>query len=187
MKAVAIIPARGGSVRLPGKNIRPFFGRPVMQYSIQAAQDSGLFDEVVVSTDTMAIGEVARDCGATVYYRGTDDGEIGTQQVAADFLRTRRKAEISYATVIYPVAPLLRAGHLLEAWASLHKHGAKWVEGRDSFGRDAGQFYMGYAAGFGLWPLELDRIGYVVPGAVDVNTQSDWDLLESEWRNRGYK
>lgn len=65
-KAVAIIPARGGSKRIPGKNIKPFFGKPMMQYSIDAALECGLFDQVVVSTDSEEIAAVARKLGASV-------------------------------------------------------------------------------------------------------------------------
>ena len=58
-KAVAIITARGGSKRIPYKNIRPFLGRPIISYSIQAALSSGAFDEVMVSTDSEEIAQVA--------------------------------------------------------------------------------------------------------------------------------
>ena len=60
MKNIAIIPARGGSKRIPRKNIRPFLGKPIIAYSIEAALQSGLFDEVMVSTDDEEIAEVAR-------------------------------------------------------------------------------------------------------------------------------
>ena len=63
---VAIIPARGGSKRLPGKNIKNFFSKPIISYSIEAALSSKLFDQVVVTTDSEEIAEVAREYGATV-------------------------------------------------------------------------------------------------------------------------
>ena len=63
---VAVIPARGGSKRIPGKNIRDFCGKPMIAWSIEAARASGCFDEVIVSTDDEKIAEVARQCGATV-------------------------------------------------------------------------------------------------------------------------
>ena len=66
MSAVAIIPARGGSKRIPRKNIRDFQGRPIIAYSIEAALGSGLFDEVMVSTDDAEIAEIARQQGAAV-------------------------------------------------------------------------------------------------------------------------
>ena len=66
LSKVAIITARGGSKRIPGKNIRPFLGKPILAYSIEAALTSGLFDEVMVSTDDPAIASVAREYGAAV-------------------------------------------------------------------------------------------------------------------------
>lgn len=65
-KRIAIIPARGGSKRIPGKNIRPFHGKPVMAWSIEAALESGLFDEVMVSTNDPNIADVAKSFGASV-------------------------------------------------------------------------------------------------------------------------
>ena len=63
---LALIPARGGSKRIPGKNIRSFCGKPILAYSIQTAQASGLFDRILVSTDSADIAEVARQYGAEV-------------------------------------------------------------------------------------------------------------------------
>ena len=62
---IAIIPARGGSKRIPRKNIRPFAGKPLIAYTIEAAVKSGLFDHVIVSTDDAEIAAVAREYGAT--------------------------------------------------------------------------------------------------------------------------
>ena len=66
MSNVAIIPARGGSKRIPRKNIRPFAGKPIIAWSIEAALASRTFDEVIVSTDDVEIAEVAKRYGATV-------------------------------------------------------------------------------------------------------------------------
>src|SRR5262249_36140797 len=63
---LALVPARGGSKRIPRKNIRDFAGRPVISYAVEAAIDSGLFDRVVVSTDDPEVAEVARSAGAEV-------------------------------------------------------------------------------------------------------------------------
>jgi pseudaminic acid cytidylyltransferase len=63
---LAVVPARGGSKRLPGKNTRPLAGRPMLAYTVDAALESGLFDRVVVSTDDPTIAEIARRCGAEV-------------------------------------------------------------------------------------------------------------------------
>lgn len=66
MKNLCIIPARGGSKRIPRKNIKPFMGKPIMAYSIEAALKSGLFDEVMVSTDDVEFADVAKQYGASV-------------------------------------------------------------------------------------------------------------------------
>lgn len=69
MSAIAIIPARGGSKRIPRKNLREFHGRPIVGYAIRAALESGLFEEVMVSTDDDRIAAVAGECGAAVPFR----------------------------------------------------------------------------------------------------------------------
>lgn len=66
MANICIIPARGGSKRIPRKNIKPFLGKPIIAYSIQAALESGLFEEVMVSTDDLEIAEIAKEYGAKV-------------------------------------------------------------------------------------------------------------------------
>ncbi len=81
MSAVCIITARGGSKRIPGKNIRPFLGKPILAYSIEAARKSGLFDRVMVSTDSGKIAEVARAYGAEVPF-------LRSEKTAGDFATT---------------------------------------------------------------------------------------------------
>lgn len=82
---VAVIPARGGSKRIPRKNIRPFHGKPILAYSVEAARDSGLFDRIVVSTDDDEIAAVAVDHGAETPFRrpaALSDEYTGTNAVA---------------------------------------------------------------------------------------------------------
>jgi N-acylneuraminate cytidylyltransferase len=84
---VAIIPARGGSKRIPRKNIRPFAGKPMIAWSIDAARASGLFDRIVVSTDDAEIADVAQSCGAeTPFLRepALADDHAGTLEVVTD-------------------------------------------------------------------------------------------------------
>jgi pseudaminic acid cytidylyltransferase len=78
---VAIIPARGGSKRILGKNIKDFFGKPVIAYSIEAAMASGCFDKIIVSTDDEQIASVAKACGAEVPF-------IRPSDIADDFATT---------------------------------------------------------------------------------------------------
>jgi len=73
---LAIIPARGGSKRIPRKNIKDFLGKPIIAYSIEAALQSGLFDEVMVSTDDVEIAAIAMKYGAKVpFYRSSETSE----------------------------------------------------------------------------------------------------------------
>lgn len=81
MKNLCIIPARGGSKRIPRKNVKNFLGKPIIAYSIEAALNTGLFDEVMVSTDDMEIAEVARQFGANVPF-------MRSAETASDFATT---------------------------------------------------------------------------------------------------
>ena len=85
MKALAVITARGGSKRIPDKNIRPFCGRPILTYSIEAAQNSGLFEEVMVSTDSKRIAGIAEAAHASVPFLRSEknsDDHATTAQVS---------------------------------------------------------------------------------------------------------
>ena len=124
MKRVAIIPARGGSKRIPRKNIKPFFGRPMISYSIRAALESGLFDSVVVSTDDEEIAEVARSFGADIpFMRPADlaNDHAGTGAVVIHALQWFAEHGITYdaACCIYATAPLIDPERLKEGWEKL--------------------------------------------------------------------
>ncbi len=123
---VAVIPARGGSKRIPRKNIRLFAGKPIIAYSIEAARDCGLFDRIIVSTDDQEIAAVARAWGAeTPFVRPAElsDDHTGTHAVVAHALtRIADRETLASATAccIYPTAPFvtsadLRRGHELLA------------------------------------------------------------------------
>jgi len=120
MRKLAIIPARGGSKRLPGKNIRLFLGKPVIAYSIQVAKESGLFDEIMVSTEDRQIGEVAKEYGAALpFWRSaeTADDHATTSDVLQEVLESYRQLGMKFDLVccIYPCAPLVTAARLGEA------------------------------------------------------------------------
>lgn len=100
MKNLCIIPARGGSKRIPRKNIKPFMGKPIIAYSIEAALKSGLFDEIMVSTDDDEIAEVAKQYGAKVpFFRSpsTSNDHAGLAEVIDEVLDTYRKQGVSFA------------------------------------------------------------------------------------------
>lgn len=124
MKRVAIIPARGGSKRIPRKNIKPFFGQPMIGYSIRAAQESGLFDSIVVSTDDDEIADVARSFGADIpFMRPADlaNDHAGTGAVVVHALQWFAEHGMAYdaACCIYATAPLLDPERLKEGWDRL--------------------------------------------------------------------
>jgi len=117
MHCVAVIPARAGSKRIPGKNIKPFRGKPIIAYSIEAALESNLFSQVIVSTDSMAIAEVATQYGAIVRQRPPElaDDHTGTQAVMAHVLQALLAHDIGVelACCIYPTAPFIQGPDLL--------------------------------------------------------------------------
>ncbi|MBN1839367.1 MAG: pseudaminic acid cytidylyltransferase [Campylobacterales bacterium] len=122
---IAIIPARGGSKRIPRKNIKEFCGKPIIAYSIETAQKSGLFDKIIVSTDDEAIAGVARFYGAEVPFmrpRELSDDFTGTGAVVEHALQTLKKRGESYdfACTIYATAPLLEPCYLIEGFEKLH-------------------------------------------------------------------
>lgn len=121
---IAVIPARGGSKRIPRKNIRPFCGKPIISYSIDAARQSGLFDEIVVSTDDEEIAAVSRKLGATTPFvrpREIADDFTGTNTVVKHAINwfLERGSQISHACCIYATAPLIQPRYLREAHAAL--------------------------------------------------------------------
>lgn len=112
MKSLAIITARGGSKRIPRKNIRNFLGRPIIAYSIDAALKSGAFDEVMVSTDDAEIREISQRYGAKVpFLRSpeTSNDTATTTDVIIEVLEQYRKIGIDFdfACCIYPTAPFV--------------------------------------------------------------------------------
>ena len=116
-KCVCIIPARGGSKRIPKKNIKDFFGKPLISYTIETALKSKLFDKVVVSTDNETIAQVAKEYGAEVpFLRPLElsDDFTGTGAVishALSFLQNQGE-KYDYVCSIYATAPLLQVKYI---------------------------------------------------------------------------
>jgi N-acylneuraminate cytidylyltransferase len=117
MKNIAIITARGGSKRIPRKNIKDFLGKPIIQYSIEAALQSGIFDEVMVSTDDAEISDISKKLGAKVPFlrsaKNSDDFS-GTSDVLLEVLETYQGLGFffNYACCIYPTAPFVTSEKL---------------------------------------------------------------------------
>lgn len=124
MKKIAIITARGGSKRIPHKNSKDFCGKPILAYSIEAAQNAGLFDEVMVSTDDHQIAHIARQYGAKVpFYRSERNADdfATTNDVLLEVLATyaERGETFDIACCLYPTAPFVTAKRLQEAVETL--------------------------------------------------------------------
>lgn len=126
---LALIPARGGSKRIPRKNIRPFAGRPVIAWSIAAAAECGMFDRIVCSTDDEEIAEVAQAWGAEAPFRRPpeiSDDHASTLEVVQHFLGWAEAEGLAPDAIccIYPASPFVRADDLREAHARLVGTGA---------------------------------------------------------------
>lgn len=126
-RKIAIITARGGSKRIPKKNIKEFCGLPIIAYSIRTALGSGLFDEVMVSTDSEEIAETAKKFGANVpFMRSADNSDdyATTEDVILEVLQRYRElgTEYDYVCCIYPTAPFVTEAALAEAMAKMEKY-----------------------------------------------------------------
>lgn len=132
MKKLAIILARGGSKRIPKKNIRPFLGKPVIAYSIEAAVTSGIFSEVMVSTDDTEIADIARQYGASVpFFRSAETAsDTATTvdallEVLARFETDGKSFEVGCC--LYSAAPFITSERLQEGNRLLEQHTADSV------------------------------------------------------------
>lgn len=135
---LAVIPARGGSKRIPRKNIRPFGGRPMIAWSIAVARESGLFDRIIVSTDDAKIADVARAEGAEVpFVRPAElsDDHTGTIPVVAHAVawQANQGAPAEEVCCIYATAPFLEADDLRRGLDTLRTSGADFAFSVTSF------------------------------------------------------
>jgi pseudaminic acid cytidylyltransferase len=124
MNNICIIPARGGSKRIPGKNIKEFLGKPIIAYSIMAAKESGLFSEVMVSTDCEVIANISRQYGASVPFMrsevNSDDFATTADVLKEVLLEYQEKGRVfKQACCLYPAAPLVTCAKLIETYEFL--------------------------------------------------------------------
>ena len=132
MGKIAIITARGGSKRIPRKNIRLFLGKPMVAYSIEAALQSGIFDEVMVSTDDEEIARIAIQAGASVPFMRSDKTSndfATTSDVVMEVLEEygKRGRQFEYFCCIYPTAPFVTPERLREGMMMLEEKEADCV------------------------------------------------------------
>ena len=188
---IAIIPARGGSTRIPKKNIRDFHGIPIIAHSIEIAEDSELFDKIIVSTDSKEIADVAKEYGAKIHNRSEElsRDEVGTQEVVQDVI------EGEYVTpdlvcCIYATAPLMSIKHLERGFDILRYYSETHFYAMSvgiNTQADAGQFYWGWASAFSVGhpligmrtamvPIDAERV-------CDINTEEDWKRAEAMYES----
>ena len=121
---IAIIPARSGSKRIPGKNIKPFLGHPIIAYAVQSAIKSGLFESVIVSTDSDEIAAIARNYGAEVPFlrsASASSDTATTTEALMEVIENLAKIGRHYKWLacIYPTAATISAQTLVRAWKEL--------------------------------------------------------------------
>ena len=126
MGNICIIPARGGSKRIPRKNIKEFLGKPIMTYSIQAALNSGLFDEVMVSTDDEEIANIAKKYGANVpFMRSSENSNdfATTFDVIEEVINYYKDQSVEFENLccLYSCAPFVNSRLLLSAYNQLNE------------------------------------------------------------------
>ncbi|MCF8380981.1 MAG: pseudaminic acid cytidylyltransferase [Bacteroidales bacterium] len=124
MENLVIIPARGGSQRIPGKNIAPFHGKPIISYSIDIAKISGLFQEIMVSTDDPKIAEVALEYGASIpFFRSEKNSDhfATISDVVSEVLSSYRDLgkTFKYVCCILPTSPLISLYNLRKGYELL--------------------------------------------------------------------
>jgi N-acylneuraminate cytidylyltransferase len=160
LSCVAIIPARGGSKRIPRKNLKPFDGVPMIVRSIRTALDCGLFDQVVVSTDDQEIADVARAHGAQVpFVRPVELADDFTGTAAVIVHALSQLPIFDYVCCIYATAPLLQAKYLRQGHELLVQHPDK------------------------SFAFSVTGFGFPVQRALTLNQQGALTSLYQEFRN----
>ena len=210
--SIAIITARGGSKRIPRKNIRDFCGRPIITYSIEAALQSGLFDEVMVSTEDEEIARIAREAGAQVPfmrssasagdYASTDDvimevetfcclyptAPFVTAQKLQDAMGLLEKADSVMPVVAFSFPPqrcmvLNEAGELRMKWP---EHARTRSQDLEPYYHDCGQFYCCRTALFKEYKTtDLPHMVPVIMSELevqDIDNPDDWEIAEVKYR-----
>jgi len=182
--AVAIIPARGGSRRIPHKNVKPFLGKPIICYSLETAKASGCFDSIYVTTDDEDIADVAARFGVPSLIRETAYAvdTVGTQEVVKQALN--HLPTFDYACCIYATAPLMLAHDLIAGYQRIQEEPVPFVFSVCPRWVDAGQWYWGKSLAFTRdIPLERGAM-HVIPDerVCDINTMTDWHRAEQLYK-----
>ncbi len=167
---IAIIPARGGSKRIPKKNIVDFFGRPMIAWTIAAAQKSQLFDRILVSTDDPEIAQVAKDLGLEIPFlrdKDFDDHASVSQATITALQQVKLKLKEEYDNVIQlmPNCPLRNETHITEAYKNFLENNAKFQISCCKFG------WLNP-----WWAVTLDKAGHPAPQFPEALKKRSQDL-----------
>lgn len=132
MKNIAIITARGGSKRIPKKNIKEFMGKPMIAYAIDACLESGIFDEIMVSTDCNEIAEISKKYGAKIPFlrsEKTANDFATTYEVLEEVINEYKKNDEEFDNIccVYPCVPFLNPKSLIEAYAKFREKNASAI------------------------------------------------------------
>lgn len=191
MKPFCIIPAKGTSTRIPGKNIRMFHGKPMLAYSIIKAKNAEVFGKIIVSTDSDEVAKVAKKYGAEVFTRdkGYCTDEHGPNDVVGNALYEINKYEKLplHTCCVYATVPLLDPEDIVRGYRLLRRYRAPYAisvnSSRDRPIQDAAQFIWGrtsrFISGASLFTASV-LVGIEPQRVCDINTEEDW--LEAERR-----
>ena len=190
---IAIIPARGGSKGLPGKNIKPLNGKPLIAYAIEAALGSKYIDRVIVSTDSEEIANVARQYGADVPFMRPDELSSDTASAidvylhAAEYIMDETNSKIEKFMALLPTAPLRTSKHIDEAVELIQRENAvslisvkeaetpvTWYMNKDAQERISN---AGFGVGNAVTNRQVNATYYVPNGAIYI---LDYSLLKSK-------
>jgi len=169
MHCLAIIPARGGSKRLPRKNCLPFMGRPLFLWTCDAARESGCFDRILVSTEDGEIATLARENGFEVDNRPPElaTDKAGTTDVCLELIeRLERQGEhYDYVALLYPTAPLRNAEDIRSMMRLVEEEETDFVHAVTTFDGNPYQLMCRDAYGYltPAWPLLVYKKSQELP------------------------
>lgn len=190
---LAVIPAKGTSRRIPGKNLKDFLGQPIIAYSIAIAKKVGLFTHICVSTEDGGVVEIAKRYGAEIVKRPFELAEkyhpdCGTHEVTrhATLAYLKGGVDIEQVCCIYPCAPLVLPKDIWQGYEAMQRPGAWWAYPTGPDGQDAGAWYWGWAQSYvDRLPMPMDgssehvwQVPIPAERCCDINTPEDWTRAE---------
>ena len=180
-----IIPARGGSTRIPGKNIQLFHGKHIIGYSIELMRHYPGVKDIIVSTDSSEIGLIAKSYGALSFRRPAELSvdSVGTQEVAKAVLG-QIKSDDPFTMVLYATSPLLTQYDIAQAILAHYESKTPYVHCVDNEGVDTGSFYFGWTSAFEKGVPLLGNSTPIKVDDIDINTHADWARAEKLYEER---